>query len=411
MAEKPEGKGTEETKIIFADDEQIRKRREKFRKRYQDPAFRFLLGDEYEQCRGIYTLMYQEGRSEEFMKTVICDLTDEAYALTLDYIHSAALIMGEDYVRKHLLGQTRQAEEASKNVREYEYEQKTQALRKEYDSLDERLRAAREKEKKADIEIKVLELQSSHAKELYKQRMDTARMQSSYEKKLMEIRAQHQKERDQAEIGLLKTEVDRCRKQISLLEEKKKEQERKLAYALNQLEVLQKESGSDSRKKHFLFRFCPSTPDDAQKPGSVQETGRSREAASAGNTLKEMNAEDEQRKKERKDFCLSVLANSEFSEEQIELIFRCLTDPRLSLNALRYICNPKLPPCSMRAIIRYLSMDEGRGHLRADEDSKGAGISSRNNGDSKGAGINSRNNGSWTKGGSPDYAGDDQNRI
>ena len=67
-------------------------------------------------------------------------------------------------------------------------------------------------------------------------------------------------------------------------------------------------------------------------------------------------ADEEKRKKleERRNYCISVLGSSEYSEEQVELILTCMMNEKISQTVLEYICNPKLPIHNMKAMIRFL---------------------------------------------------------
>ena len=126
---------TPDTKIIFGSREDIEKRTLKIKEIYGPSKNAFLIGDEYEKCRNVIQLMTLEGMSTDFIYDLMAEEPGDEYAMTADFLHSAAMIMGEEYVREHLLGRTIQAEEACRQIREDYYEKQMEPLRKMYEDL------------------------------------------------------------------------------------------------------------------------------------------------------------------------------------------------------------------------------------------------------------------------------------
>ena len=103
-----------DTKIIFGSEEDIAKRTLKIKEIYSPSKNAFLIGDQYEKCRNVIQLMTLEGMSTDLIHDLMVQDPGDEYAMTADFLHSAAMIMGEEYVREHLFGRTIQAEETAK---------------------------------------------------------------------------------------------------------------------------------------------------------------------------------------------------------------------------------------------------------------------------------------------------------
>ena len=146
---------TPDTKIIFGSREDIEKRTLKIKEIYGPSKNAFLIGDEYEKCRNVIQLMTLEGMSTDFIYDLMAEEPGDEYAMTADFLHSAAMIMGEEYVREHLLGRTIQAEEACRQIREDYYEKQMEPLRKMYEDLDAKIQAALSGEEQARQQLAI----------------------------------------------------------------------------------------------------------------------------------------------------------------------------------------------------------------------------------------------------------------
>ena len=350
-----------DTMIVFGSNEDIEKRSQMIKDIYNPAKNKFLINDEYEKFRNVVKLMTLEGMSEDFIIGLLAEDPGDAYAMTVDFLHSAALIMGEEYVKEHLLGRTIRAEDACRQIREDYYEKQMEPLRKMYEDLDGKIQAALSGEEQARQQLEILKLQNEHADEMYKERMKSAKTDFEYRMQLAEVKAQQKEETMKRDIADLQTGLDREKNRRQELEaenlelvgkietlimqisrEKPKDEERKEPAADTALPpqtvstpATEKPSGQPGEEKHFPFFW-------RKKEGNVQAMAQS--------------ADEEKRKKleERRNYCISVLGSSEYSEEQVELILTCMMNEKISRTVLEYICNPKLPIHNMKAMIRFL---------------------------------------------------------
>ena len=338
----------EATKIVFGNDKEIDDRKLKIKRIYAPGKNEFLINDDHEESRNIIKLMILEGASEEFVEAMIREAAEKGPSLTLDYLHCAALIMGEGYVREHLLGKTMSAEEASRKLREGEYEKQMGPLRQMYENLDGKIKAALDGEDQAKQQLEILKLQNTHAEEMYNQRLESAKLQFHYEQQLAEERArqkesnlqqtirevrqsydQEKERREELEMenGMLIRKLEKAVLELSAAAEKEKEKEK---------EAEQRAEKEEAPKETFLRRW--------RKAGFGKGDDAGREKA--------------QKLEERRNFCISALGNSEYTEEQVNLILSCMMDESIPQGVLQYLCNPKLPVHNMRAMLRFLGGDE-----------------------------------------------------
>ena len=317
------------TRIVFAPDEEVRERKERIKQFHNANVRSYLLNDEYEISKAITDLMVLEGLSDSFIDDLVHKETDDAYALSLDYLHAAALIMGEAYVRENLLGKTVPAAEASEAIRTYFHETQLESFRKIYENLDDKIKVALEGETKVDHQIEVLKIQSENAKKMYQQKMQSVILQHEYEKKL--LRASHELEKQHFKDRLVKMEASfkKARKEAQELEKEKEE----LIKSIRSMD-----------QPHGLFCF-------RKKEAPKGKTEKGKEAVPQIET---------EESKQRRLFCYSVLGNKNFTPQQIELLLPCLKDEAIPLVILQKLCVPDLPTENMKSFIRYIRKDDGK---------------------------------------------------
>ena len=375
-----------DTKIIFGSKEDIEKRTQKIKEIYGPTKNAFLIGDKYEKCRNVIKLMTLEGMSTDFIYELMAEDPEDEYAMTADFLHSAAMIMGEEYVREHLLGRTIQAEEACRQIREDYYEKQMEPLRKMYDDLDAKIQAALSGEEQARQQLAILKLQNEHADELYKERLENAKSDFNYRLQLAQAKAEQKETTLKRDIAELQSGYDREEKQRRELQAENLELVGKLEQLIMQISSVRAENSemktaasgtkknapdgeaADSkkdpepalRKKELDPADQKTEPDipDAARIGSGEGKRfpffwRKKEEDGQAS----MKAEEEALKKkqeERRNYCIYVLGSSDYTEEQVELILACMMNEKISRSILEYICNPKLPIHNMKAMIRFL---------------------------------------------------------
>ena len=388
---------TPDTKIIFGSREDIEKRTLKIKEIYGPSKNAFLIGDEYEKCRNVIQLMTLEGMSTDFIYDLMAEEPGDEYAMTADFLHSAAMIMGEEYVREHLLGRTIQAEEACRQIREDYYEKQMEPLRKMYEDLDAKIQAALSGEEQARQQLAILKLQNDHADELYKERLENAKSDFNYRLQLAQAKAEQKETTLKRDIAELQSGCDREEKRCRELQAENLELVEKLEQLIMQISAVRtensemkaaasglkknssEEAGHDgkkdpeplARKKEWevdASARVKETDTTAQRKEPDNPDG-ARNNAGEGKRFpffwrkKEENgqasgkADEEELKKkqeERRNYCISVLGSSDYTEEQVELILACMMNEKISRSVLEYICNPKLPIHNMKAMIRFL---------------------------------------------------------
>ena len=360
-----------DTKIIFGSEEDIAKRTLKIKEIYSPSKNAFLIGDQYEKCRNVIQLMTLEGMSTDLIHDLMVQDPGDEYAMTADFLHSAAMIMGEEYVREHLFGRTIQAEEACRQIREDYYEKQMEPLRKMYEDLDGKIQAALSGEEQARQQLEILKLQNKHAGEMYTERMESAKKDFDYQLQLAQVKAEQKEASLMRDMKDLQTGYDREEKRRKELEAENLELVGKLEQLVMQIS---RERAQDFEKREPAAALAAPAPEETGEAGN--KTDESAEALTESKAVsveekhfpffwrrKEKNdqaaaegAEEELKRKqeERRNYCISVLGSSEYSEEQVELILACMMNDKISRTVLEYICNPKLPIHNMKAMIRFL---------------------------------------------------------
>ena len=219
-------------------------------------------------------------------------------------------------MRENLVGKTMSASDASLMIRQSFHEQQMKPYREIYPDLDARLKAAKEGEVFMTHQIEILKLQSEHADEMFKKSLENARMQLDFEKKLLLAKSQAEKEKAEEKISALEKELAMQREYAKDLERKNTQ----LSKAID----------------HSAVSLLDLLPVIGKKR---------REMA-----LEELRKEE----KERSDFTLSVLGNSAFSAEQIQILLPVLNNKKVPLGALKRLCVPSLPAQNMKAFVRFI---------------------------------------------------------
>ena len=343
---------TPDTKIIFGSREDIEKRTLKIKEIYGPSKNAFLIGDEYEKCRNVIQLMTLEGMSTDFIYDLMAEEPGDEYAMTADFLHSAAMIMGEEYVREHLLGRTIQAEEACRQIREDYYEKQMEPLRKMYEDLDAKIQAALSGEEQARQQLAILKLQNGCDREEKRCRelqAENLELVEKLEQLIMQISAvrTENSEMKAAASGLKKNSSEEAghdgKKDPEPLA-RKKEWEADVA-------AREKETDTAAQRKE------PDNPDGARNNAGEGKRFPFFWRKKEENGQASGKADEEELKKkqeERRNYCISVLGSSDYTEEQVELILACMMNEKISRSVLEYICNPKLPIHNMKAMIRFL---------------------------------------------------------
>ena len=409
----------EPTRILYANEEELRKRKERI------PVFRnrnnkrnYLLDPNYEKTKALVDLMVLEGMREEFIEELLTREPDQEYALTLDFLHCAALILGEQYVKENLMGKSLSAREAIRDVREAYHNQEMKPYREIYGNFEQRLQAAKTGEAQTEHQLEILKLQSAHAEAMYKQRMESAKVQFRYELRLSHEKATVREEKASEKISGMEKELTMIK---AYAEDKKKEaayfqkEEEQLRNALkkkqeecNEIRKREQRLQEELRKLHSELEKENTAGEEASvkqeekitepNPSQKQrrcwrwdgkeneknnglkkeETGldgknaKSDHPAEAGTSKAETftkNAEpkseiaknvvpndrdDPEPMDDRNMFCMEVLGNHAFSCEQVEILLPCLQDEAIPVSTLRRICNPQLPAQNMKLFVKYL---------------------------------------------------------
>ncbi len=353
------------TEITFAEPEELQRRQERIKSfRNRNNQMRYLLDSDYEQTKVLTDLMLMEGLSEEFIALLLAQGRLPAFAPTLDFLHCAALILGEEYVKEHLLGKHLSFEDGAREIREHYHTEQMKPYEEMYPDLKERMEAAKEGEQLIAKQMEILKLKSDHAEQIYQQRMEQAKMQFDFQKQIIEIRAAHQEENARLKINSLETELEKARSALQDLEKKNGGlvKEQKLLY----------EKISARQRRKGLFAICHSN-EDAASEEEITASGKAQTRTGAESTAKKMTeeAESEAGKKvveashpatpdiskqmeDRREFCLAALSDKAFTGEQIGLLLPCLQDETIPLSTLQRLCNPDLPADNMRTFIRFI---------------------------------------------------------
>ena len=117
-------------------------------------------------------LMLMEGLSEEFIALLLAQGRSPAFAPTLDFLHCAALVLGEEYVKEHLLGKHLSFEDGAREIREHYHTEQMKPYEEMYPDLKERMEAAKEGEQLIAKQMEILKLKSDHAEQIYQYYQD-----------------------------------------------------------------------------------------------------------------------------------------------------------------------------------------------------------------------------------------------
>ena len=346
-----------ETRIIFAGPEEMTARRnhiKAFKNVKERPQ---LVKDLNEPVRNVCELMILEGFSDELIDELLSLCPDPDKVETLDFLHMAVLVMGEDFVREHLKEKVLTGEEACRLLRESYHDGQMKPFQEIYDHLDERIRAALEGEDKVSHQIEILKLQSDHADEMYKQRMATAKVQFDCDLKIEKNAARTQKERFEETIASLTKQLEEAKEENA---RQKEEYEKLLKDA-----VLLGRREKSERKMAKTDEEAESPAREEKKNGWCFGKRRSEKAAEDKKAADPEKPEEENTAKtdsshalspaeERREFCLNCLGNLQFTEEQINLILPCMLDETVPLSTLKILCRPELPAGNMKGFIRFI---------------------------------------------------------
>ena len=339
----------EETRIIFTSPEEMEKRRNHI-KAFKNVKVRpQLVEDSNEKIRNVCELMILEGFSDELIDELLGHCADPARVETLDFLHVAALVMGEGFVREKLVGKVISAEEACRLIRENYHDEAMKPYREIYENLDEKIRAALEGEDKVSHQIEILKLQSKHADEMYKQRLSAAKVQFDCDLTVERTKAQVQKERSDEKIAALEEKLkeakDRCdaqKKEYEVLLKEAIHSKRRDNSAAGNTNLNGENKESERRGWHFgRKRTVEKKTVDEEKVG--KESGEKKDPPP-------LTSPDS----ERREFCLHTLANQKFSADQLDLILPCLLDDTIPLSTLKLLCRPDLPAQNMKGFIRFI---------------------------------------------------------
>ena len=407
------------TKIIFGKDAEVAERRKKARQFWNVPERNFLYSDEYEKCRNLVELMFAEGLPEDFIKETIQRKPDAAYAETMDFLHFAALVMGCDYVRQNILHRTVTLEDAVAGIRNEYQRQQIAPFREIYENLDEKISAALQGESKVNHQIELLQMQTRHAEAMYRQRIENAKTRFEYQLRLSGEKAKMREKLDAQQIQILtdrlKTVNEEDAGKISELTERlrqREEENQKLQEANKSLkeEILSLQENNLSLKKEideqkhqsgkgkgWSWPFgrgkeetqdigSPGNPADVEPlsaevetekidttgdehrddssekqasgpPGILPEQGMQTGDCAESKTEPEKTPAEYRKSEERRDFCIRILRDKSYSEEQVAVLLALMMNENIPKETLAYICNPALPVYSMRALVKYLGGD------------------------------------------------------
>ena len=318
---------TNETRIIFSGPEEMEKRRSHIKVFKNVKERPMLVEDRAEKVRNVCEMMILEGFSDELIDELLKICPDPANVETLDFLHMAVLVMGEDFVRENYVGKVITSEEACRLLREHYFNDQMKPYREIYENLDERIRAALEGEDKVSHQIEILKLQSEHASEMFEQRMANAKTQFDCDLAMAKREAEMDKERSKEQLLFMEAEL---KKAADRNERQKEEYEKLLKEAV---------LSTPRRSRRFgrkLFE-TKQTGDDAGKEG--KNSPRSKAA-----TVND----------ERREFCLATLGNQNFTGQQVDLILPCLMDEEIPLSVLKILCRPDLPAENMNGFIRFI---------------------------------------------------------
>jgi len=240
----------------------------------------YFMDQGHELCRSLFDLMILEGRGAGFVDELIGAETDDEYALTLDVLHCAALILGEEYVRQQLIGKTMDYGEVIQQIKNDLLEEKFRPYQEIYDNLDERIDAALHGERQVGEEIMKLKMQLNSSRQLYENRLATERMRHEYEEGKLKSESKHQHQSDQEKIGRLEEEVKKL--QAELEERKAQAQQSAEAQASLQEEARTAKAETErltSELEKTKEELSASQADCAEQKAQVQLLTRSLEEA------------------------------------------------------------------------------------------------------------------------------------
>ena len=155
--------------------------------------------------------MILEGFSDEMIDWLLTLCSDPDKVETLDFLHMAVLVMGEDFVRKELWERSLPWKRPADFCGGLSRRSDETVSGNPMENPDAKIRAALEGEDKASHQIEIPKLQSEHADEMYKQRMETAKVQYTWDLKIEKNTAKAEKERMEEKITSLTKELEEAK--------------------------------------------------------------------------------------------------------------------------------------------------------------------------------------------------------
>ena len=317
-----------QTKIVFSDPEEMERRRNHIKAFKNVKERPFLVDDHSEKIRNLCELMILEGFSDEEIDELLALSQDPMEAQTLDFLHMAGLVMGFDFVREKLKGKELALDQACAFIRENYHEEQMKPCRDIYENLDEKISAALAGEDTLTRQIAILKLQTEHVKELYDVRLENAKIQADSEKVIALQKAETEKK-------LLEEKNKALQKELDELKTRQKSRDKEYALFLSKALSLRERDQERKKQKHGSFFWG-------------REVNKTKDSSGSAALQKEGEKND------RREFCLEVLGNGNFSPEQIELVLPCLMDEKVPLSTLKILCRPDLPAKNMSGFIRFI---------------------------------------------------------
>ena len=258
-------------------------------------------------------------------------------------------------------------------------EEEKRSLQKGNESLEEEKKSLQEENRSLKEEKK--SLQENGSLEEDKKSLQEENRSLEEEKRKLQGKNESLKEEKktlQEENKSLKAEKKTLQEENESLKEEKKSLREGKEFLKGEKKSLQEENDSLKAENRTLQKNILNIQMDIEELRQRAEigrrwfwvTGKRKEEPQDGQqkeTVKSPIAEPPQEKEpdtknqeaeDRRDFCLRILRDRNYTEEQMDLILKLMINEEIPKETLAYICNPALPVHNMKALVRYLERGE-----------------------------------------------------
>ncbi|MCC8106061.1 MAG: hypothetical protein LIO99_08685 [Clostridiales bacterium] len=308
-------------------------------------------GDEFRYHKSLLYMMCRENLDKEFIKKIFAN-GGENDIVSLDLLHCAAVVAGEDFALE-FLGKEMTIESFREAIADHSALRKFQAFESIQEISDETARAR----DAYNIHIEYLKQSRDDLKKYYDGML--SEREKHYQEKLQLKEEMHGKdilaltEKRQTESGILNDNLENLKSELAAVQKSRDE----LQTALEKEKEAAAAAVRDREKTACEYEQYKK---DISTANNIDNDAENRKRKRRGKRTKGFirgrffHGKEEER---NKDFVLTLISNPQFTAEQLSVINDALNQ-KLPPENLAKICNPKIPVRNMKMMLAYMQRSE-----------------------------------------------------